>query len=79
MPSATTPVRPSPLRKGPLVSEPTSLMIATLSRTTAYCVPWLLERGASGEVDHAGPPSVESYSAGVDGAWLKESRHIAEL
>jgi hypothetical protein len=32
-----------------------------------------------GEVDHTRQPSVESCSAGVDGAQLKESRHIAEL
>jgi hypothetical protein len=32
-----------------------------------------------GEVGHASQPSVESCSAGVDGARLKESRHIAEL
>jgi hypothetical protein len=34
---------------------------------------------SAGEVDHASQPSVESCSAGVDGARLKESRHIAEL
>jgi hypothetical protein len=34
---------------------------------------------SAGEVDHKNQPSVESCSAGVDGAQLKESRHIAEL
>jgi hypothetical protein len=34
---------------------------------------------SAGAVDHARQPSVESCSAEVDGARLKESRHIAEL
>ena len=34
---------------------------------------------SAGEVAHKNQPSVESCSAGVEGARLKEFRHIAEL
>ena len=63
---------------GPLVICPASLAIDPCALYHVLSA-MVIGDTRAGEVDHKSQPSIESYSAGVDGAHMKESRHIAEL